>query len=104
MIISWRERIKALSWDRQLAYAHVFKNHGSAAGASVVHTHSQLIAIPFVPPFLQQELDGGLAYHTQHGRCVFCEVIRSEMEMRERVVLESGAVCGNRCLCRPAAL
>jgi UDPglucose--hexose-1-phosphate uridylyltransferase len=89
IIISWRERLKALSLDERFKYGHVFKNHGSAAGASVVHTHSQLIAIPFVPPILQQELDSGLAHHTREGRCVFCDLIRSEVECGERVVLET---------------
>ena len=74
---------------RNLQYAHVFKNHGPAAGASVVHTHSQLIALPFVPPLLQAELDGGLAYYAQHERCIFCDVIQSEIGVGERVVLQS---------------
>lgn len=31
-------------------YACVFKNYGREAGASLAHSHSQLIALPFVPP------------------------------------------------------
>ena len=42
--------------DERLKYVLVFKNFGSAAGASIPHTHSQVIAIPMVP----ENVDAGV--------------------------------------------
>jgi UDPglucose--hexose-1-phosphate uridylyltransferase len=39
------------------AHAHAFVNHGKAAGASIEHPHAQVIALDFVPPFVDQVLD-----------------------------------------------
>ena len=46
---AFRDRILDLKRDTRLRYVLLFKNHGEAAGASVEHTHSQLIALPVVP-------------------------------------------------------
>ena len=89
VVTAWRERLRALSHDDRLKYAHVFKNQGTAAGASVAHCHSQIIALPFVPPFLQQELDAGQTYHARHERCIFCDLLHAERAARSRIVWES---------------
>ncbi len=31
-------------------YISIFKNWGEASGASLNHTHSQVVAIPLIPP------------------------------------------------------
>jgi UDPglucose--hexose-1-phosphate uridylyltransferase len=49
----------------------IFKNHGSAAGASIPHMHSQLIATPFVPPRIAREIDA----FTRAERCPLCDPI-----------------------------
>ena len=46
---AYRDRIIDLKKDRRFKYILIFKNHGDAAGASLEHTHSQLIALPVVP-------------------------------------------------------
>src|SRR6186713_3437003 len=59
---AYRERILDLQKDVRLKYILVFKNHGAAAGATLEHPHSQLIALPIVPDFVQEELDGARAH------------------------------------------
>lgn len=52
-VASWclvRDRLAMLSRRGDLAWGMVFKNSGPAAGASIDHVHSQLVAIDFVPP------------------------------------------------------
>src|SRR5215218_2291367 len=44
-----RERVQDLKQDRRFRYIIIFKNHGLSAGASLDHSHSQLIALPIVP-------------------------------------------------------
>lgn len=50
---SWRlahDRLAVLAARPDLAYGMVFKNSGPAAGASIDHVHSQLVALDAVPP------------------------------------------------------
>jgi UDPglucose--hexose-1-phosphate uridylyltransferase len=51
-----RERLATLADQSGLAWATVFKNSGSRAGASLEHVHSQLVALDFVPPAILAEL------------------------------------------------
>jgi UDPglucose--hexose-1-phosphate uridylyltransferase len=55
---AFRERIVDLKRDIRFRYILVFKNHGAAAGATLEHSHSQLIALPIVPGFVAEEIDG----------------------------------------------
>src|SRR5262249_53538935 len=55
---AYRERILDLKRDVRMRYILVFKNHGALAGATLEHTHSQLIALPIVPDFVREEVEG----------------------------------------------
>ena len=44
-----QDRVNDLKRDFRFRYIILFKNHGEAAGASLEHPHSQLIALPVVP-------------------------------------------------------
>src|SRR5678815_758372 len=46
---AFRDRILDLKKDKRFKYILIFKNHGEAAGASLEHAHSQLIALPIIP-------------------------------------------------------
>lgn len=82
---AYRERIAAHAADPALAYTLAFKNVGADAGASLAHAHSQLVATPFVPPLVQEELAAAAAHHARTGRCVFCELIEAECAGARRV-------------------
>jgi UDPglucose--hexose-1-phosphate uridylyltransferase len=58
---TFRDRILDLKKDRRFKYILIFKNHGEAAGASLEHSHSQLIALPILPINVVQELEGSEA-------------------------------------------
>ncbi len=83
---AWRERLRAFKGDPRLRYALVFKNHGALAGATLEHSHSQVIALPIVPEFVGSALDGARTRHAATGRCVFCEVAEQERARGVRVV------------------
>jgi UDPglucose--hexose-1-phosphate uridylyltransferase len=61
--------------DPRLKYVLVFKNFGSAAGASIAHTHSQIIATPVVPENVQNEVHHSREYQHKFNHCVFCSLI-----------------------------
>lgn len=86
---SYRERITDLARDPRFRYVLVFKNQGDAAGASLEHSHSQLVATPVVPKRVQEELDGAKKYYEYKERCIFCDIVRQERDSKERVVAEN---------------
>jgi UDPglucose--hexose-1-phosphate uridylyltransferase len=86
---AYRDRLQALATDPQMHYASVFKNVGAEAGASLGHTHSQIIATPVVPGLIEVELLGGKEFHTRTGRCVFCDLATRELTLGERVIARS---------------
>ncbi len=85
----FRRRILDLSHDRRLLSVFIFKNHGAAAGATRLHPHSQLLALPVVPKRIAVEMDNAREHFLRQSRCVFCEVSTKELVRRERLVLET---------------
>ncbi|MFN3476144.1 MAG: galactose-1-phosphate uridylyltransferase [Candidatus Methylomirabilales bacterium] len=86
---SYRERLLDLKKDRRFRYILIFKNHGEAAGASLEHTHSQLIALPIVPQSVEIELQGSQNFYHYRDRCIFCDILRQELEEGERLIVNS---------------
>ncbi|GMR04205.1 MAG: galactose-1-phosphate uridylyltransferase [Thermodesulfobacteriota bacterium] len=86
---AYRDRIVDLKKDTRLRYILIFKNHGEAAGATLDHSHSQLIALPIIPKRVGEEIDGALEYFNFKERCIFCDIIRQEIMQGIRVVSEN---------------
>src|SRR5215212_4658735 len=92
----YRDRLVDLKKDPRLVYGMVFKNVGAAAGASLEHTHSQLIVTPIVPISVWEEMTGAMEFFNYRGRCIYCDLIQQELAAEKRVVLETPhftAVC-----------
>ncbi|MEN8141881.1 MAG: galactose-1-phosphate uridylyltransferase [Thermodesulfobacteriota bacterium] len=89
IFLAFRDRLKDLGKDKRFKYVMVFKNHGRAAGASLEHSHSQLVALPILPRMIVSELAGCLSYYQYKERCIFCDIIRQEKKQQERVVCEN---------------
>jgi UDPglucose--hexose-1-phosphate uridylyltransferase len=90
VLYAYRERMVDLKKDPRFEYILVFKNHGAAAGASLEHPHSQLIATPIIPIMVSEELNGAAQYYDMKERCVWCDVVRQERRNpRRRIVAEA---------------
>ncbi|MFQ5509728.1 MAG: galactose-1-phosphate uridylyltransferase [Leptospirillia bacterium] len=89
VIRAYQERYIDLKRDFRFRYALIFKNQGLAAGASLEHPHSQLIALPVVPKRVQEELAGARRHHDYKERCIFCDILRQDLKNGSRVVLEN---------------
>jgi UDPglucose--hexose-1-phosphate uridylyltransferase len=87
---AYRERLLDLSKDRRFKSVLIFKNHGAAAGASLTHSHSQLIALPVIPKRVMEEMHGCREYYRFRDRCLFCDIVVQEMEQKVRIVEETG--------------
>jgi UDPglucose--hexose-1-phosphate uridylyltransferase len=89
VLFAFRDRMEDLKKDRRFQYALIFKNEGLTAGATLEHSHSQLIALPIVPIQVQEEIDGCRHHYDLKERCIFCDIIRQEMQTRARIVAET---------------
>ncbi|HER63662.1 MAG TPA: galactose-1-phosphate uridylyltransferase [Desulfobacteraceae bacterium] len=86
---AFRNRILDLAHDKRFQYVMVFKNYGRSAGASLEHPHSQLVALPILPRMVISELDGALSYYKYKDRCIFCDIIRQEIQQDVRLVCQN---------------
>src|SRR5215213_274525 len=89
---AFRERVLDLKQDRRFRYIIIFKNHGLAAGASLDHAHSQLIALPIVPREVRDEVDGARAHYAAKERCIFCDILRQEIADGRRLISETADI------------
>lgn len=87
VLCAYRERMVDLKKDPRFEYILVFKNHGAAAGASLEHPHSQLIATPIIPIMVTEELTGAGQYYEMKERCVWCDIVRQERRSRKKRVI-----------------
>ena len=83
---AFRDRVLDLKRDFRLRYFVLFKNHGEMAGATLEHTHSQLIALPVVPFAVLEEMKGARKHYDHHDRCVYCDILRQELDTAARLV------------------
>lgn len=90
----FQSRSLSLAQDKRFKYIMVFKNYGQSAGASVEHAHSQIIALPMVPKYVHEELEGAERYYDFRGRCVFCDMIRHEYKDVRRIVVSNDSFLG----------
>jgi UDPglucose--hexose-1-phosphate uridylyltransferase len=87
---AYRDRLLDLKKDRRFKSVIIFKNHGAAAGASLTHSHSQLIALPVIPKRVMEEMHGCREYYRFRDRCLFCDIVVQEMDQKVRIVEETG--------------
>lgn len=88
VLLAYRERLLDLEKDTRFQYVLVFKNHGEAAGATLEHPHSQLIATPIIPIMVSEELSGSLEYYERKERCVWCDILHQERRQGHRLILD----------------
>lgn len=82
----YRRRYLALMQDPQIESVLVFRNHGKAAGASLRHPHSQVVALGTVPPWVQSSEVWARERYDETGRCALCETLAYEMDDGRRIV------------------
>ena len=86
---AFRQRIKSLKQDPSVKYVLIFKNHGKSAGSTLSHSHCQLVALPMIPELVRKEIIGAEKYLNKTGKCVYCDLIKEEKRLGQRVVAEN---------------
>ncbi|HII72669.1 TPA: galactose-1-phosphate uridylyltransferase, partial [Candidatus Woesearchaeota archaeon] len=78
---TYANRIEDMRARPHVKYVTVFKNHGKAAGTSIIHSHSQLISLNIIPLEVQTKVDAV----KRLGGCPYCEIINTEKNSHRRV-------------------
>lgn len=79
-------RIRLLRDDGRFKYVQVFKNQGKAAGASMEHSHSQIVALPIIPHHVELEIDGARSHYHKTGKCIFCDILQHDIADGSRLI------------------
>lgn len=83
---AWRDRMAVHAYAGA-GCVHLSVNEGVAGGASLPHTHAQLVALPFVPAAVARERERFGAYATRTmGGDLLADLVQEEVRLRERIV------------------
>jgi UDPglucose--hexose-1-phosphate uridylyltransferase len=88
VINGYIDRFRELSKKPYVKYVSIFRNHGLEAGASLSHAHSQIIAMPFIPKTVKDEIEASKKVWKQDKKCAFCSIIDKERD-GPRFILEN---------------
>lgn len=86
VLLSLLKRFQTLSGDPRVKYIQVFKNFGAAGGASLEHTHWQMITVPVTPTVVEAEFAGVKRHFRKTGNCIYCQMAENEILKGERIV------------------
>ena len=89
VVLAYRERYLALRENPRFKVIIIFKNHGRAAGTSLEHPHSQLVAAPIVPLTIRYRFEKAANHFDDEGTCVYCDILREGLRMPTRLILET---------------
>ena len=87
---TYKERYNTIyQKDERIKLVTIFKNHGEGAGTSLEHPHSQIIGTPVTPTHIRYRDEEALRYFDDTGECVFCKVLKDELNDGARIILET---------------
>ena len=86
---AYRERYNTLRGRDSISAVVIFKNHGPSAGTSLIHSHSQLIATPVIPPAMRLRRNVAQEYYDRTGCCLYLDIMKHECEAGSRILHET---------------
>jgi UDPglucose--hexose-1-phosphate uridylyltransferase len=89
IVAAYLDRYHRVFTDHRVEAVTLFKNHGAAAGTSLLHPHSQLIGTPVIPTAVRERLERALRYYDDNGACIFCATLNEELRDQIRLVAEN---------------
>ncbi|MGE5453774.1 MAG: DUF4931 domain-containing protein [Methylocystaceae bacterium] len=79
-----QSRFNSLASDDRIKHIQIYKNRGIFAGASLHHSHLQIISLPYNT----NQYQGAENYHTRTGNCLWCDILKQEKQLGARIVRE----------------
>ena len=74
-------RIKYLSKLPDVKYISIFKNKGPLAGTSLVHSHTQIVALSKIPELVKEEIEAS----KKSSKCPYCGIIKIEKKSKRKI-------------------
>lgn len=89
-----QERARALAGAPGVHRLYAFKNHGAQAGASILHSHFQILGLPVGTSGIEKKLEKETAFYGERKAAILDHLIEAERGREERIVEagEEGAV------------
>ncbi|MGB0757589.1 MAG: galactose-1-phosphate uridylyltransferase [Patescibacteria group bacterium] len=88
----YQKRTTAIAKEKEIDYILIFKNQGGPAGASILHSHSQIFATTHIPPDVYYELDKAQEYKLKHGTSPYGDIIEKEEQSPRHIYSDSSVV------------
>ena len=88
-LVALKKRYEELMKIDGINYVTIFKNKGDEAGASLRHTHTQIIAAPMFPEIISKEMDEAEAFFKEGKQCARCVITQEELKKMKRIVLHN---------------
>jgi len=85
----YQQRISFYKKNPSIEYIMPIHNHGAESGESIEHPHSQLFASSIIPNTILKEIIGSEKFYKDEGKCIFCEIIKEEKKIGQRMVYEN---------------
>lgn len=89
LVALWCERFTALSEDEKIKYIFIFENRGDVVGVTMPHPHGQIYGYSTIPKKIELELHSARDYFTQKGVCLFCDMLKNELEFDKRIIFRN---------------
>ncbi|MBN2826228.1 MAG: DUF4921 family protein [Campylobacterales bacterium] len=84
-----QKRVESLKKDKRLAYLSIFKNQGENAGASLYHSHTQIMALPYISSQLNNLIEYKKAYYEKHNRALLDDIVYEEKLYGKNIIIEN---------------
>jgi len=85
----YRDRIMDLNKDLRLRYILISRSSIIDTLMTISHPVSSLVATPVIPKKIKDELENAKQYYDYKERCIFCDILREELKVGDRIILET---------------
>lgn len=86
-----QQRLSYMRKKNDIKYVQIFKNCGPDAGASISHSHWQVMGVPIVPENQMSTYLSSRNYFEKNERCIFCDILIHELKEKVRIVKENSS-------------
>ncbi|HHW46358.1 MAG TPA: galactose-1-phosphate uridylyltransferase [Clostridiales bacterium] len=85
----WVERFEYMKSDPKIKYVFIFENRGELVGVTMPHPHGQIYGYSKMPKKIQLELESSKEYFAEKGSCIFCDMLKEELEFKQRIIFRN---------------
>ncbi len=89
VLSAFQERYKSLAQNRNMEYISIFHNHGKEAGSTMPHPHSQILALPILPPYISRSVNASRRYFQEHNKCTHGQMLKRKLKEKKRGIYQN---------------